>query len=567
MATAHRSRNPFADPGLPTLADLIARIAANPVLSARSRQNWIWALRTAARAAGKDSIAVPAHPEYLRKLMDQAAPESIGISRAGWNNARSLMGKALQWAGLASMPGHYQAPFAPPWAALWDKLPPGKNALRMQLSRLFHYCSAQGTSPLAISDEVLSAFHQALVSESIVEQPHEVYRGAAKSWNNAVERVAGWPPRRLTVPSRQKLFTLPWSAFPPSLAQDVEAYCRRAAGLDLGDDHFIRPQRPATIKTRRWQLRLLATAVAKSGVALEGLRDLLQPETAAAGLTYLLERNGGTSSPQISHLSTFLPTLAGRLEMPDDAIAQLRKIAAKLKLTQNGMTVKNREALRAFDDEAAVKALLTLPARLLNEIIKSGRKGYREAKTIQTALAIALLLNAPVRIKNLASIELERHLVEVGGRRDRRVHLRFPAAEVKNANDLEFPLVPEAVDLLDLYVAVWRPILCPTTSPFLFPGERSDQHKGKAALSSQIKDLVYTYTRLDMPAHRFRHAAGKMYLDRHPGEYEVVRQLLGHKDIKTTIAFYAGAETASAARHYAQTILGIRGADAYPEGR
>jgi len=48
-------------------------------------------------------------------------------------------------------------------------------------------------------------------------------------------------------------------------------------------------------------------------------------------------------------------------------------------------------------------------------------------------------------------------------------------------------------------------------------------------------------------------------LDRHPGQYEVVRQLLGHKDIKTTIAFYAGAESASAARYYHCTILGIRG--------
>jgi integrase len=61
-----------------------------------------------------------------------------------------------------------------------------------------------------------------------------------------------------------------------------------------------------------------------------------------------------------------------------------------------------------------------------------------------------------------------------------------------------------------------------------------------------------------MPAHRFRHAAAKIYLDRNPGQYEVIRQLLGHKDIQTTIAFYAGAESASAARHYARTILGIR---------
>ena len=87
-----------------------------------------------------------------------------------------------------------------------------------------------------------------------------------------------------------------------------------------------------------------------------------------------------------------------------------------------------------------------------------------------------------------------------------------------------------------------------------------DHQSYLGALSTQIRKLVYAHTRLDMPAHRFRHAAAKIFLDRNPGQYEVVRQLLGHKDIKTTISFYAGAESASAARHYAKTILAIRDA-------
>jgi integrase len=149
-------------------------------------------------------------------------------------------------------------------------------------------------------------------------------------------------------------------------------------------------------------------------------------------------------------------------------------------------------------------------------------------------------------------------LLEVGGRNNRTVHLRFPAAEVKNANDLEFPLMNEAVELLEIYLAEFRPLLLPGPSPFLFPGKLVHQHKGKGTLSSQIKELVHAYTRLDMPAHRFRHAAAKIFLDRNPGQYEVIRLLLGHKEIETTTAFYAGAETAAAAKHYARTILGIR---------
>jgi integrase len=563
------SRNPFADPTLPTFADLIVRVAADEELPLRTRQNWTWALRAVARAVGKDPAEVPAHPEFLRKSLDRAAPASLGISRAAWNNARSLTGKVLERAGLASMPGHYLVPFAPAWAELWARLPP-ESALRHQLGRLFHYASAQGIAPNEVDDGALEAFHRALIAESIVRDPYEIYRGAAKSWNNAAERIAGWPQRRLTFPSRQTIFSLPWSAFPPTLVADVEAYLRRASGLDLSDDHFTRAQRPATIITRRAQLRMLATAIVTSGIAADALVDLrtmLMPEMAVGGLQYLLDRNGGTSSVQLSNLADFLPTLAARLDMPEAVITRLKRMKKKLKVTQHGMTARNREALRAFDDHAAVAALLGLPQRILREVRASRRQGYRNAKMIQTALAIELLLNAPVRIQNLASIDIDRHLLEVGGPGNRAVHLRFPAAEVKNANDLEFPLMTQAVELLTIYLDEWRPLLTSGASRLLFPGKVSGQSKGKSALSSQIKELVHAYTRLDMPAHRFRHAAGKIFLDRNPGQYEVIRQLLGHKDITTTNAFYAGAESATAARHYARTILQIRGGSSDAEIR
>jgi integrase len=570
MDVPHLSRNQFVDPRLPTFADLIERIGADKNLPLRTRQNWSWALRAIARVAEKQPTAVPAHPEFLRKLLDGAAPASLGMSHAAWNNPRSLAGKVLQWAGVIAMPGHYQAPFSPAWQELWAKLPSG-TTLSFQLSRLFHYASAQAIEPDDVNDEVLGAFYLALVGESIVRDPHEIYRGAIKSWNNATERITGWPQQRLNFKKRRKIFSLPWAAFPQTFAADVEAYLHRAAGLDLGDDHFTRAQRPRTLATRRAQLRLFASALVRSGITAESLVDLrtmLSPEVAAQGLQFLVTRNNGRSSVQISNIALFLATLATRLDMSEEIVARLRRFAGKLKVTQHGMTPRNREALRAFDDQIAVAALLDVPRRVLREVLKGSRRGYREAKLVQSALAVEMLLNAPVRIQNLASINLERHLLEVGTRGGRRaVHLLFPAAEVKNENDLEFPLMPESVELLDRYLLHWRPLLLTSPSPFLFPGKRPDRPKGNGMLSMQIRKLVHDLTRLDMPAHRFRHAVAKIFLDRNPGQYEVVRQLLGHKDIKTTISFYAGAESASAARHYAKTILGIRGADLEPEVR
>src|SRR5262249_50377653 len=151
---------------------------------------WVWALRAVARAAGKDPAAVPAHPKFLRKVFAQAAPASIGLSRAGWNNARSLTGKVLAWAGLVTVPGHYLAPFAAEWGGLWALLPRDNNALRKPLSRFFHYCSAQRIPPETVTDAVLKAFHDALVVESIVDQPYLLYRNTATAWNDAVDRIA-----------------------------------------------------------------------------------------------------------------------------------------------------------------------------------------------------------------------------------------------------------------------------------------------------------------------------------------------------------------------------------------
>jgi len=104
MALTPLSRNPFGDPMLETFADLIIRVDADETLPLRTRQNWTWALRAIARAVGTDHAAIPAHPEFLRKVLKRAAPASLGMTRAAWNNARSLGGKVLEWAGLATIP-------------------------------------------------------------------------------------------------------------------------------------------------------------------------------------------------------------------------------------------------------------------------------------------------------------------------------------------------------------------------------------------------------------------------------------------------------------------------------
>src|SRR5262249_703300 len=72
--------------------------------------------------------------------------------------------------------------------------------------------------------------------------------------------------------------------------------------------------------------------------------------------------------------------------------------------------------------------------------------------------------------------------------------------------------------------------------------------KGASCFSSQIADLLYRELGVRVTAHQFRHLIGFLYLQEHPGNYEVVRRLLGHKDIATTVNFYAGMEMQVAAK-------------------
>jgi integrase len=53
-----------------------------------------------------------------------------------------------------------------------------------------------------------------------------------------------------------------------------------------------------------------------------------------------------------------------------------------------------------------------------------------------------------------------------------------------------------------------------------------------------------------MTVHQFRHLCAAIALDAHPGNLGLVRDLLGHKNIKTTANFYAGMRTREAAREY-----------------
>src|SRR5262249_20601818 len=252
-----------------------------------------------------------------------------------------------------------------------------------QLGRLFHYCSANGIAPEQVRDEVLRLFHEALTEESLVQNPYEAYRGAAKSWNNAVDRIPGWPQQKVTVPSKRTApFSLPWTAFPANLQAKVESHLASLVGIDLDSD-VIRPMRPATIEKRRKQLLWFSSALVHSGIpasSLDRLELLLAPEMAKRGFEFLLSRPGGKTVTALGNLAQCLPALARRIGMPAESVKALKRYKQRLRFERHGLAERHRATLRRFNDPAAVEALLTLPQRIRAEVERAKRKGRKHAK-------------------------------------------------------------------------------------------------------------------------------------------------------------------------------------------
>jgi integrase len=207
------------------------------------------------------------------------------------------------------------------------------------------------------------------------------------------------------------------------------------------------------------------------------------------------------------------------------------------------MTEKNLALVRQVLVPGIWRRVVALPAELMLEARKNrSQSPIKAAVQAQMACAIAILLVAPIRLGNLASIKLDTHLLRPGGT-DAPYWLHFPRYDVKNRVRLEFPLDERVTALVEEYVNDFLPTLRRgSNEPYLFPGETGG-HKGKATLSAQISQRILKATGLRVTVHQFRHAAAALFLQQHPGCYERVRQLLGHKTLATTTKFYIALQT------------------------
>ena len=556
--------NPFADLTVISLATLKERVEEDRSVELLRRREICSAITTVAKWLNIPPEMIPAAMSYLRPRLGGLHPIQLGVSERRIQNVRSLILSAFRIVGISTKLAPYMAKMSPAWQQLWNLLEDDTYG-RTELSRLFRYCSANGVPPSKISDAISADFLTALETESLIKKPKVRHQSVCRVWNRLAgdHAASGWPQIELSVPKYDdRLYSIDLSLVSDTIKDDLEGYLSHLGGADLFGS-MVKPFRPKSVAIFRGHFWRYLSALHHSGVDLTeviSLDELVVPAMFERGMRWFYERNGKKTSKHIGEVAWAVRCYTIKYRAcDDDVLAFYQRAIERLRIKTPGLSDKNRTAMAQFNDPKAVTRYVALPSTLWTRAVEislttEGAKKRKAAQImVQAAIAIEIMMFAPIRIHNLSTIRLDEHM---GWQAD-RLRLSFPAHEVKNDQALDFLLPAEASERIKRYIKDWRSLFIPATNPYLFPG-RNGKPKDQSALRNQMKKAIFDHTGLQMTPHQFRHAAAKLLLDARPGHYEVVRKLLGHKSLTTTYAHYAGAETDAAVELYDDIILQLR---------
>ena len=540
-----------------SFADAIAIIAAANELPEHTRRHWPTSLRKIAQALDKPLEVIPARYSAVRADLIHLHHVPAGLTAKTLANHKSNVKSALLYLAREKGIPQYGAPLNPEWQRLMAQI--ADSLLRSRLSSFVRFCSANAITSTAVDETVVDRFMD--YRTRCGKPADDAFRRLlARAWNENVGKISGWPARRLIEPPVKTDIEIKWEEFPEGLRTDVAQYLQGLTRIRKSrSGQRVRPLKASTIRTRRAELQAAARMALKVGVPIDKLTSLavlMSPEVAEKVLDAYWQKNGEEPKLFTIDLAARFLGIAKETKCLGDADCErLDGIRGTFEHhRKEGLTEKNVAFLRHVLTPGVWGRVVKLPFALMADARRQKHAPVRAAVTAQMAVAIAILSVAPVRLANLTAIRLGTNLTKPGGP-GKNYWLAFPHYDVKNRVRLEYPLEEYLTELVDEYVHDFRPaLLRGSNEDWLFPGQRKGA-KGKISFSGQITERVHKATGVQMTVHQFRHAAGAIILKKRPGEYELVRQLLGHKNVQTTINAYIGLDSIHASEIYNKIIV------------
>jgi integrase len=537
-----------------TLASMLAALDSPGKLSATRRRDLRSAVKSVANLLGDEPAALPLDIPRISARLNTINPLAAGMTAKRLANIRSDFLAATRFCGV--QPVTASKSLRPEWAKLFERLS-GRRA-RIGLSRFVRYASARGIKPGDVNDDVVAAFIEAVRNGSLHRQPNRLHRQVTLIWNEVAARVPGLGLQSVTVASfRGPPERIAWSLLPAAFKQDVESYFSWAGGSDPFDpDARVRPLASGTLRLRHDQIQAALTALADSGanpLSLRSLADLVTPNNLKSILRQRLDMVDGGANVFNHLLAHVLLQIAREwVKVDPPVLAELKKLVRKVPVPPSGLTTKNKRFLRQFDDPDTFCRLVHLPDKLWAEVKRDSRPSFRTLAKAHVALAIAILTYLPVRLQNLTDLTFDTHLFLNAGARATST-LELSNGEVKNRMDLAFDVPPRLTKMLLEYRDRVAPKIIGFRPKRLFVN-RDGTPKSSRSIATMVRTYASKRAGIALSPHQFRHLSAKILLDSQPGAFEIVRQLLGHKNEQTTVNAYAGIDSRRAARHHQRLI-------------
>jgi len=541
----------------PSFADLIVAVEGADALSEPRWRHWICSLRRIAKWLDRPLEVIPARWQAVRVSVAQLHHARVGVTAKTLSNHKSNVRAALRWFANEHDVPQQGVRLTPEWARFRDRL---DKPTRSRLYNLIRYCSARGIGPSLVNDKTFEDYWRYRTETTGLASNNTARRFMTRAWNGCAGVIDGCSLRPLIEPPVKK--TQPaWEEFPEGLRRDLDDYFAGLAKTHRTlNGKRIQPCSQSTITYRRAELVAMARlAVRQLGVPIESLNSLgalLDPDIVERVIDAYWKKNGDDPKTGTIDLGKKVLRMARETGCLDQAaLDRLDDMRAALEHhRREGLTPKNLRLIRQVLTDGVWNEVVSLPNVLMQQArLSKDHAPIKAAVSAQLAVAVAILTFAPVRLSNLVSIELGQNLIKPGGLNS-PYWLAFPHYDVKNRVDLNFKFDQPLTDLIDEYIHEFRPpLLRGANASWLFPGEGS-KPKNKLLFGTQITRRIQKAVGLRVTPHQFRHAAAAIYLKNHPGDYETVRRVLGHRDIQTTIRFYCGLETMQATEVFGKLI-------------
>ncbi|WP_342358379.1 site-specific integrase [Terrarubrum flagellatum] len=536
-----------------TLLDVLSSLRAG-YFSPTRRRDLISSVKRVAEMLNLPPDRIPACVPYLREKI-------IGISAGRYNivprtlqTLTSNFFAAISATREGAMLRTAQEPLTPSWIALVGALPDRRS--KHALSRLSRYCSSRLIDPASLTPALFAEFEHAVHIRTRAKDPTAVSKKARLAWN----RLAAAQPElglSLIPVERRAPKLIPWLAFCTTFTDEVAVYCAWLSVTDRFDDNARRsPLRPGSIRLRRQIIQAAATALVQSGVPVASvtcLACLTTPEAFKAIMRVRCLELKNAPNAHNMQIAKGLLAIAREWTKPgDDDLSALKAAFGRVPKPKPGMTAKNWELLRKFDDPDIVQQYLAAPQREFARALTMKSAGPALVAA-QAALTLAVLSDYPLRLFNLTHLEFGRTLDLRG---DTAV-VDIPPEETKTGERQCAALSTETSKMLQRYHSEIAPAALGRSPRYVFCN-RDGTRKAPATVENLFTKLVKKEVGIHMTPHETRHVSAKFMLAENPGGHEEVRQLLGHASSKTTATYYAPLDTARAAQRHQDALARAR---------